>query len=131
MSARLIVESLVKSVIILGFLLTAFAYMTLYERRLVGRVQVRYGPNRVGPGGLLQPLADGVKLALNVLFAGEWVDLAPEAFVPLIGQRLVGCSLVRRGRTLLAGLTALGALHVALLLRRRSRLSGRSGVRRS
>src|SRR3989441_5410827 len=36
--------------------------MTLLERRLLGRIQVRYGPNRVGPFGLLQPLADGIKL---------------------------------------------------------------------
>jgi NADH-quinone oxidoreductase subunit H len=52
----------VKSVIIIGFLLTGFAYMTLFERKVAGRIQVRYGPNRVGPFGLLQPLADGIKL---------------------------------------------------------------------
>ncbi len=43
-------------------LLTGFAYMTYTERRLVGRFQWRVGPNRAGPAGLLQPLADGVKL---------------------------------------------------------------------
>jgi NADH-quinone oxidoreductase subunit H len=52
----------VKSVVIIGFLLTGFAYMTLFERKVAGRIQVRYGPNRVGPFGLLQPLADGIKL---------------------------------------------------------------------
>jgi NADH-quinone oxidoreductase subunit H len=52
----------IKSVVIIGFLLTGFAYMTLFERKVAGRIQVRYGPNRVGPFGLLQPLADGIKL---------------------------------------------------------------------
>ncbi len=58
-------ELIVKIITGLGFcvlLLTAFAYMTLAERRIVGRMQWRVGPNRAGPLGLLQPLADGVKL---------------------------------------------------------------------
>ena len=42
-------------------LLTTFAYMTLVERRLLARMQIRIGPNRVGWNGLLQPLADAVK----------------------------------------------------------------------
>ena len=41
---------------------TAFAYLTLFERRLLARLQNRVGPNRAGPGGFLQPLADAVKL---------------------------------------------------------------------
>ena len=84
MSAGLIVESLVKSFIILGFLLTMFAHMTLYERRLVGRVQVRYGPNRVGPGGLLQPLADGVKLAFKQAITPRGVDKPLYLLAPVI-----------------------------------------------
>ncbi|HET7080023.1 MAG TPA: NADH-quinone oxidoreductase subunit NuoH [Chloroflexia bacterium] len=58
-------EALIKSVIIIGFLLTGFAYMTLFERRAVARLQGRLGPNRVGPAGLFQPIADGVKLVLK------------------------------------------------------------------
>ena len=42
-------------------LLGGFAYMTLIERKLLGRMQHRYGPNRVGPFGLLQPIADAIK----------------------------------------------------------------------
>ncbi|MCE7859371.1 MAG: NADH-quinone oxidoreductase subunit NuoH [Chloroflexi bacterium CFX2] len=43
-------------------MLTGFAYLTLYERRALARIQVRVGPNRAGPQGLLQPIADAVKL---------------------------------------------------------------------
>lgn len=53
--------TLVKGVLVALALLTTFAYMTLIERRLLARMQIRYGPNRVGPLGLLQPLADAVK----------------------------------------------------------------------
>jgi len=49
-------------VAILVPLMLAVAYLTLWERKLIGWIQIRIGPNRVGPRGLLQPIADGVKL---------------------------------------------------------------------
>lgn len=52
----------IKGGLLLFILLTGFAYTTLYERKLVAKFQIRIGPNRAGPFGLLQPLADGVKL---------------------------------------------------------------------
>ena len=52
----------VRSLVVIFGLLTAMAYMTWFERRVISRLQVRVGPDRVGPAGLLQPLADAIKL---------------------------------------------------------------------
>jgi NADH-quinone oxidoreductase subunit H len=57
--------SVVKIAVVLVVLLTCVAYTVLLERKVVGRIQNRFGPNRVGPFGLLQPLADGAKLFLK------------------------------------------------------------------
>src|SRR3989304_1709802 len=57
----------VKGLILTFALLGGFAYLTWYERRALARIQVRVGPNRAGPFGLLQPIADAVKL----VFKGE------------------------------------------------------------
>ncbi len=75
-----------KSSILLGLLLTACAYMTLLERRVLGKFQIRYGPNRVGPLGLLQPLADGVKLIFKENFVPAQVDLLVYWLAPAISM---------------------------------------------
>jgi NADH-quinone oxidoreductase subunit H len=53
---------LLKALVIVNLVMAAFAYTTWVERKLLGRMQLRYGPNRAGPFGLLQPIADLVKL---------------------------------------------------------------------
>ncbi len=54
--------SLIKAAVIINLVMAAFAYTTWLERKLLGRMQNRYGPNRAGPYGLLQPIADLIKL---------------------------------------------------------------------
>ncbi|HJS18316.1 MAG TPA: NADH-quinone oxidoreductase subunit NuoH [Anaerolineales bacterium] len=56
------IEWFVKSLVVILALLGGFAYLTWYERRALARIQSRIGPNRAGPLGLLQPIADAVKL---------------------------------------------------------------------
>jgi NADH-quinone oxidoreductase subunit H len=61
--------SLLKAVLVVNLVMVAFAFMTWVERKLIGRMQRRYGPNRAGPFGLLQPIADLVKLIRKESFA--------------------------------------------------------------
>lgn len=62
MEAALIWEWVIKSIFLLLFMTGGFAYVTLYERKVLARMQTRIGPNRAGPLGILQPVADGIKL---------------------------------------------------------------------
>jgi NADH-quinone oxidoreductase subunit H len=62
MNLLLLLEWSIKSAVILLIILGGFAYLTLFERRTLARIQTRIGPNRAGPWGLLQPVADGIKL---------------------------------------------------------------------
>src|SRR5688572_32318066 len=61
-------EWVLKGFILCLILLGGFAYLTLYERRALARMQTRIGPNRAGPQGLLQPIADAVKLVFKEEF---------------------------------------------------------------
>jgi len=56
------IEWIIKAFVLAFLILIGFAYLTLYERRALARIQTRIGPNRAGPQGLLQPIADAVKL---------------------------------------------------------------------
>lgn len=67
----------VKILILIGILMGGFAYVMLLERRLLGFFQLRLGPNRVGPGGLFQPIADAIKMMLKE-------DLMPYGADPVI-----------------------------------------------
>jgi NADH-quinone oxidoreductase subunit H len=62
MDSGMVLEWTLKAVAILLFCTAGFAYTTLYERKVLARMQVRWGPNRAGPRASLQPVADGIKL---------------------------------------------------------------------
>lgn len=79
-----IVEALLKSLVLALVLLTGFAYMTLAERKVVAWMQVRIGPNRAGPLGLLQPLADGIKLLLKEELTPAGADKVMFILAPVI-----------------------------------------------
>ena len=64
-TAQTVLYTAIKIMAIIVPLMLGVAYLTLAERKVIGFIQVRIGPNRVGPYGLLQPIADGMKLAFK------------------------------------------------------------------
>lgn len=84
MDSALIIEWVIKSAILLLFGTAGFAYLTWYERRALARIQVRIGPNRAGPFGLLQPVADGIKLIFNEELIPAKADKKMFVLAPII-----------------------------------------------
>lgn len=70
-----IIEVLIKGLVVILILFGAAAYMTYAERVVMAWMQLRLGPNRVGPFGLLQPIADGIKLLCKEGFQPKGVDV--------------------------------------------------------
>jgi NADH-quinone oxidoreductase subunit H len=131
-----IIVSVIKIVIALFVLLTAVAYSVWLERKVVGHIQNRWGPTRVGPFGLLQPLADGVKFLfkedlipphvykplyiaapmLAVIFALTSISVIPIGNVVTIGNIRTPLQItdVNIGLLIVLGITSLGVYGVAL-----------------
>jgi NADH-quinone oxidoreductase subunit H len=76
--------SAIKSLIIVNVVLLSFAYLTLIERKVLGRMQLRYGPNRAGPFGILQPIADLIKLIRKESFFPAAAIDAPYILAPVV-----------------------------------------------
>lgn len=85
-----LLATLVKIALVMGLVLLAVAYLTWLERKVIGDIQVRFGPSRVGPFGLLQPIADGIKLMFKEDIvptnADRWIFLLAPAvsFIPAL-----------------------------------------------
>src|ERR1700694_4821426 len=80
----ILVVALPKIVVLLFVLLTSLAYLTWFERKVVAHIQARWGPYRVGPHGLLQPLADGLKF----LFKEDVTPVGADKFVYFLAPLL-------------------------------------------
>jgi NADH-quinone oxidoreductase subunit H len=79
-----LVATIVKIALVMGLVLLAVAYLTWLERKLIGDIQVRYGPSRVGRFGLLQPIADGIKL----LFKEDLVPANADRFIFILAPAI-------------------------------------------
>jgi NADH-quinone oxidoreductase subunit H len=132
-----IVASVIKSVVVLFLLLTAVAYTVWLERKVVGHMQNRWGPTRVGPFGLLQPAADGLKFLFKedltpphvykplflaapliaVIFALTSISVIPFGNPVVIGKYVIPLQIttdVNTGLLLILGVTSIGVYGVAL-----------------
>lgn len=78
------VWTLIKIVLIVAPLMLSVAYLTYFERKVIGYMQVRIGPNRVGPLGLLQPIADGLKLLLKEIIVPSGSNKAIFVIAPML-----------------------------------------------
>ncbi len=86
-----ILLTLLKIAVVLVITLTSVAYTVLLERKVIGRIQNRWGPSRTGPFGLLQPLADGIKLFLKEDLMPLAVERPLFVIAPMIA---LACALV-------------------------------------
>src|SRR5271154_798971 len=80
--------AVIKVVAVMLVLLTAVAYLSWFERKVVARMQSRWGPERVGPYGLMQPLADGAKFLFKEDPTPEGVDRTLFVLAPFMALSL-------------------------------------------
>ncbi|MDH4216810.1 MAG: NADH-quinone oxidoreductase subunit H, partial [Gallionella sp.] len=83
--AWLPVWTVVKILVIVVPIMLSVAYLTLAERKVIGYMQIRIGPNRVGPYGLIQPLADGIKLLFKEIIIPTKSNKALFILAPILG----------------------------------------------
>lgn len=103
-----LIAAVVKILLVVFLLLTGVAYMTWLERKVVGRIQNRWGPTRVGPFGLLQPLADGIKFILKEDMVPDSVHKGLYILAPALAltMSLISIAIIPFGETItVAGTT--------------------------
>jgi NADH-quinone oxidoreductase subunit H len=101
---QLIASSLVNIAGVLGVFMTLFALISVLERKILGRIQNRYGPNRVGPFGLLQPLADGIKLLIKEDIVPTRADKVVHFLAPIMmaAPAILALGVIPYGRNMTA-----------------------------
>src|SRR5947209_15838796 len=97
-----IIFAAIKIALVAFLLLTGVAYTTWLERKVVGRIQNRWGPTRVGPFGLLQPLADGVKFILKEDMVPDNVHKGLYILAPMLAlcMALISIAVIPFGETI-------------------------------
>jgi NADH-quinone oxidoreductase subunit H len=81
---QLLASSLLNISAVLGVFMSLFALISVLERKILGRIQNRYGPNRVGPFGLFQPIADGIKLLIKEDIVPDRADKVVHFLAPIM-----------------------------------------------
>src|SRR5436853_7033397 len=99
-----IVSSLINIGAVLGVFLTLFALISVLERQMLGRIQNRYGPNRVGPFGLFQPIADGIKLLIKEDIVPKRADKVVHFLAPIMmaAPAILALGVIPYGRNMTA-----------------------------
>ncbi len=105
MNAGMFLVAIIKIAITVGVLLTIVAYSVWLERKVVGHMQNRWGPTRVGPFGLLQPLADGIKFILKEDLTPPYVNRTLFILAPMLAlvMALTSIALVPIGPNITIG----------------------------
>jgi NADH-quinone oxidoreductase subunit H len=101
---RQVASSFLNIAALLGFFLTLFAAISVLERKILGRMQNRYGPNRVGPFGLLQPLADGIKMLIKEDIVPARADKIVHFLAPILiaATAILALGVIPYGRNMTA-----------------------------
>ena len=99
-----IVSSLISIAAVLGVFMTLFALISVLERKILGRIQNRYGPNRVGPFGLFQPIADGIKLLIKEDIVPTRADKVVHFLAPIMmaAPAILALGVIPYGRNMTA-----------------------------
>jgi len=126
-----IIVAVIKIALVVFIMLTAVAYTTLLERKLVARIQNRWGPTRVGPFGLLQPLADGIKFILKEDMVPDKVHKGLYILAPMLAltMSLIAIAVIPFGQSItihgiviplqitgIAGASGLSDINIGLLI---------------
>jgi NADH-quinone oxidoreductase subunit H len=97
-------SSLINIGAVLGVFMTLFALISVLERKILGRIQNRYGPNRVGPFGLFQPIADGIKLLIKEDIVPARADKVVHFLAPIMmaAPAILALGVIPYGRNMTA-----------------------------